>query len=454
MTITFGRQAGALASTLALTALGLAVAGPATAAGTETDRIGGSDRYATSALISKETFDPGVAVAYLASGVNYPDALAGGAVAGGKGAPVLLTKPDAIPTDVAKELERLKPGKIVVLGGESAVSAAVSTAADHFTDGKVERVAGANRYATSSLLAQSSFSAGVDVAFVASGEDFPDALSGAAAAAKLGGPVLLTKAGDLPLETELALKNLTPGRIVVLGGDKSVSAAVETKLSTISTVDKDVERLEGADRYATSAAISAANFDSKTVYLANGRSFPDALSGAPVAASDSAPILLVKSDAVSQAVCDEINRLQPTTIVALGGTAAVSDSVLAAAKACVDVTPTIDAAATHALTTDKDDVEYNTGDVVTYTMTVKNTSSVTLNVTVTDTAGLTYALPKDVKPVLAPGASATFTAAYTIVANDLGSTVTNTITATGTAPSKVAVSKAVPLSWIAAPVPS
>ena len=74
--------------------------------------------------------------------------------------------------------------------------------------------------------------------------------------------------------------------------------------------------------------------------------------------------------------------------------------------------------------------------------------------TVTDTAGLTYALPKDVKPVLAPGASATFTAAYTIVANDLGSTVTNTITATGTAPSKVAVSKAVPLSWIAAPVPS
>ena len=113
MTITFGRQAGALASTLALTALGLAVAGPATAAGTETDRIGGSDRYATSALISKETFDPGVAVAYLASGVNYPDALAGGAVAGHQGAPVLLTKPDAIPTDVAKELERLKPGKIV-----------------------------------------------------------------------------------------------------------------------------------------------------------------------------------------------------------------------------------------------------------------------------------------------------------------------------------------------------
>lgn len=449
MTITIGRQAGAFASTLALTALGLAIAGPASAADAEIDRIGGDDRYGTSALISAETFEPGVDVAYLASGVDYPDALAGGAVAGRDGAPVLLTKSDSIPSVIADELDRLNPKDIVILGGESAVSASVATEADQYTGGEVERVSGVDRYATAAALAEANFDSDVDVVYVASGQNFPDALGGAAAAAKLGGPVLLTRTDSLPAQTELTLTKLNPDHIVVLGGEKAVS---EDVFDELEGYDEGIERLAGSDRYATSAAISADTFDSaKTVYIANGITFPDALSGAPVAASVDAPILLARADSLSQTVCDEINRLQPTKIVALGGTAAVSDSVLAAAQSCVTITPTIDAAATHELTTDEDGVKYNTGDVVTYSITVTNTSKVTLDVTVTDTAGLTYKLPKDVKPMLTPGASATFTAEYTITADDLGKTVTNTTTATGTAPSKAAVSKAVPLSWIAAP---
>ncbi len=448
MTITFGRQAGAIASTLALTALGLAVAGPASAAGTETDRIGGSDRYATSAAISAETFDPGVAVAYLASGVNYPDALAGGAVAGHQGAPVLLTKPDAIPAVIAAELDRLNPKKIVILGGLSAVNASVATEADVYTDGAVDRVAGDNRYDTAGELAVDNFAAGVGTVFVASGENFPDALGGAAAAAELGGPVLLTKANAVPAETENALLKLTPGKIVVLGGETAVSKAVFDELGAD-------DRLAGTDRYATSAAISADTFSSAdVVYLANGLAFPDALSGAPVAASDSAPILLVKSDSVSQAVCDEVNRLQPTDVVALGGTTAVSDAVLTyVAETCL-ADPTITADATHAVTEGDDEIAYTVGDVVTYSVTVTNSSAVTLHdVAVTGSIGSTFGLPAETENVMAPRDSLTFTATHTITDADVAlSVVNNNITAVGKAPSGDTATKTVVESWTPAAV--
>lgn len=189
MTITLGRQVGALASTLAITALGLTLAAPATAADAVSSRIGGADRWETSALISKETFATGVDVAYLATAI---------------------------------------------------------------------------------------------------------------------------------------------------------------------------ERLAGLDRFATSAAISADTFTSATtVYIANGLTFPDALSGAPAAASDDAPILLVKSDSVSQAVCDEVNRLQPENVVALGGSTAVSAAVLTyVAESCL-ADPTITVEKTNTIGQFADGVDYS-----------------------------------------------------------------------------------------------
>lgn len=456
MTITLGRQVGALASTLAITALGLTLAAPATAADAVSSRIGGADRWETSALISKETFATGVDVAYLASGVDYPDALAGGAVAGHRGAPVLLTKADSIPAAVAAELDRLNPKSIVILGGPSAVSASVATAADVFTDGAVERISGDDRYDTAGMLAEASFSAGVDVVFVASGQNFPDALSGAAAAAKLGGPVLLTKTATLPAETELALTKLDPVHVVVLGGETAVSEAVYTKLATY---DAGIERLAGLDRFGTSAAISADTFsstDGDVVYIANGFAFPDALSGAPAAASDNAPILLVKADSVSQAVCDEVNRLQPGKVVALGGTTAVSEDVLTyVAETCL-ADATIAADATHVVTEGADEIEYTVGDVVTYSVTVTNGSAVTLHdVAVTGTIGSSFGLPAETDDVMAPGASLTFTSTHTITAADVAlSVVNNNITAVGKAPGGDTATKTIVESWTPVNVPA
>jgi putative cell wall-binding protein len=67
-----------------------------------------------------------VAVAYVTTGANYPDALAGGPAAAREGGPVLLVRHGAVSLAVAAELDRLNPARIVVLGGPAVVSDAVA----------------------------------------------------------------------------------------------------------------------------------------------------------------------------------------------------------------------------------------------------------------------------------------------------------------------------------------
>ena len=309
-------------SALSVGVIGVLAATP-TSAALSHDRLGGSDRYATSALVSVETFPDGADTVFLGSGEDYPDALVGGAVGGHLQAPVLLTKPESIPDVIEVELERLDPSVIVILGGESAVSPEVAEAAADY--GEVERLGGATRYETALLVAESGFDAGARVAYLASGEDFPDALAGGVAAALDDAPVLLTHPDVLSPEVATYLADLAPERIVLLGGVEAVSESVASAAALIAPVS----RLAGADRFATSAAISAATFtDASTVFLADGMTFPDALSGTPLAAANDAPILLVKGDSASPQVCAEVRRLTPDRVVGLGGPAAVSDAVL------------------------------------------------------------------------------------------------------------------------------
>ncbi len=96
-------------------------------------RQSGANRYATAAAVSKATY-PGadVPVALAASGLNFPDALAGAAAAGHLGGPLLLVNPTAMPTETARELDRLNPRRIVILGGTAVVSSSVAAQLDAF----------------------------------------------------------------------------------------------------------------------------------------------------------------------------------------------------------------------------------------------------------------------------------------------------------------------------------
>ncbi len=297
-------------------------------------RLAGPDRYATAAAVSAASFAPGVPVAYLAVGTDYPDALAGSVAAARAGGPVLLTSATSLPAATATELARLKPSRIVVLGGTGVVSDAVASAARAYATTKtVSRLAGPDRYATAAAVSAASFAPGVPVAYLAVGTDYPDALAGSVAAARAGGPVLLTSATSLPAATATELARLKPSRIVVLGGTGVVSDAVASAARAYATT-KTVSRLAGPDRYATAAAVSAASFAPgvPVAYLAVGTDYPDALAGSVAAARAGGPVLLTSATSLPAATATELARLKPSRIVVLGGTGVVSDAVASAAR--------------------------------------------------------------------------------------------------------------------------
>jgi putative cell wall-binding protein len=188
-------------------------------------RWAGVSRYATAAKISAKSFAPGVKVAYLATAATFPDALSGGAVAGRVGGPILLVDRTGIPAATGTELARLKPAKIVILGGTSVVSDAVRHAADVYTTGSVSRLAGADRYATSVQVSRSAYGSS-DSVFIATGTKFPDGLAGGPVAALLPGPLLLVTPTQLPSVVKSELQRLGPDRVFVLGGTGVVSGSV------------------------------------------------------------------------------------------------------------------------------------------------------------------------------------------------------------------------------------
>ncbi|QDO87485.1 hypothetical protein FNH13_03320 [Ornithinimicrobium ciconiae] len=287
------------------------------------ERIGGANRYETAAAASADAFEPGVDTVYVATGADFADALSGSALAGHLGAPVLLVKPDGVPAVTATELERLAPGKVVVLGGTAAVSDAVMAQVGTHAEGNVERVSGANRYATAAAVA-ARFTPGEHL-YVATGAQYADALAASAAAGAAGEPVLLVTAHGVPNATAETIASIDPTRITVVGGTGAVPAEVVTELEQLA----EVTRVAGTDRYATAAALSELRPQADGAVLATGQDYPDALTGAAYAAQGNVPVLLVKPDAVPAATRSELHRTAARELLVLGGTGAVSTHVTA-----------------------------------------------------------------------------------------------------------------------------
>jgi putative cell wall-binding protein/chitodextrinase len=295
---------------------------------TGVDRLFGDGRVETAAAISAASFAPGVAVAYVATAGNFPDALTGGPAAARRGGPVLLTGGDSLPPATRAELQRLRPASIVVLGGVGVVPAGVAAELAALTTGQVTRLSGSDRFETAAAISAAHFQPGVPVAFVATGANFPDALAGGPAAFAQEGPVLLVNKDGIPAPTVAELNRLSPARIVVLGGNGVVSDEVASQLRALAG-DGGVSRLFGSGRYETAAAISKSVFSGTggTVFIATGDNFPDALAGSPAAALDRAPLLLVDKVSIPAPIADELRRLAPARIVLLGGRNAIDESV-------------------------------------------------------------------------------------------------------------------------------
>ncbi|QFG67389.1 S8 family serine peptidase [Ornithinimicrobium pratense] len=282
-------------------------------------RVEGHDRYATAAELAVTRFEPGVQTVFIANGLNFPDAVAGGALAVAEEGPVLLTRADELPGSTRMALRDLAPDRIVVLGGDTVVTDDVMEELADYTD-DVDRVAGHDRYRTAAAISQEWESS--DIVLIASGMDFPDALSAAAAAGVEGAPVLLTRQHGLPGATMNELERLDPSTIYVIGGETAVSQTVAEQAGGYA----DVVRLGGLDRYRTASTVAQEFFSSPTAeaFLATGRDFPDALAAAPAAALNGGPVLLTRPDSVPAATMTALDALRAQAITLVGGFDAIA----------------------------------------------------------------------------------------------------------------------------------
>jgi putative cell wall-binding protein len=193
---------------------------------------------------------------------------------------------------------------------------------------------GADRYETAVKVSQADYAPGVGAVVLATGEDFPDALSAAPLAAAYDGPVLLTHSATLDEVTTAEIARLTPAKIFLVGLEPALVAQVKAAFPQLAVTEGAIVVLAGADRYDTARLVAAevkARLGSVTgVVVAPGDSYADALSAAPLAAAKGWPILLTPGNGpLPQASADALADLAAPAALVVGTQVSLGTSVTA-----------------------------------------------------------------------------------------------------------------------------
>lgn len=317
------------------------------------DRVGGSDRIATSIAASKWTYDAKngsgrkASSAVIARSDTFADALGGTALAIQENGPLLLTPTASLDKGVAAELTRILPPHSIVyaLGGTSALSPEV---ADQLTalGFYVERLAGDNRYGTAVAIAENIAGTPHQTSsvLIATGVDYPDALTAGVAAGQEerytgpgeanglnGGVVVLTDGTGMPKETADYLKQISPHvqHVYAVGGQ----AVTAVKAAFPSWTG--VTPLAGATRYETAAKVAASPlFGSGAagrypmVGVATAANWPDALSGGALIGNLGGPLLLADAHGTPGSQGAIVSGQHLKGLVVFGGTSVVPNGAL------------------------------------------------------------------------------------------------------------------------------
>lgn len=297
----------------------------------EVTRLSGADRWATAIDISQDRFgDDSVSTVVLARGDNgqndngFADALAGTPLAVELGVPLLITTPDRLLEQVEAEIERVlvDGGKVILLGGEAALSAEVEARLDalgYVTD----RLSGKDRILTALDIARAT-QASPGAILISRGWAFPDALAAGPAAANADGVVLLNPDTERSSAVEAYLAEHPDVPVFAIGGQ-------------IAELFPEATPVFGRDRFETAVEVAQRFFEfPQFIGLARADTFPDSLAGGVHIGLAGGPLVLtlpphLESEglhAVTEAyVCDTNGSL--TTGYVYGGDAAVSAATAA-----------------------------------------------------------------------------------------------------------------------------
>lgn len=172
-------------------------------------RMAGTNRYETAVkmwetYLEEDTF--GDTTAYIVNGSAWPDVLAVAPVAAVPDRPVLLTEKSDVPQVTMDFLIDNGFTDVIVVGGEGVVDdTAYTELVNEFGAGHVRRIAGANRYQTALKVARhgvDDLGMSAESMILVSGENWPDAVSGAPIGHVAEAPILLTGSGSLAGEVK------------------------------------------------------------------------------------------------------------------------------------------------------------------------------------------------------------------------------------------------------------
>lgn len=316
------------AASLAFTAALSAVTSASVSALESRNRFWGQNRYDTAADICKNAWTASD-YAVIVRGDEFADALCAAPLAQKFNAPILLTEKDSLNAKTKDELNRLKVKHIIIVGGTGAISQNVESQLNAIAPS--ERIKGTDRYDTSINIAAKLGPSGTVV--LATGENYADAISIAPIAAMKNMPIILVPNSGLTEAQKNYLSNNNIKKTYVVGGKSVINDEI------LKQVHGGI-RLGGSNRYGTNARIidefkDELNFDNIYAVIGEGSKkdgFADALSGAPLAAKNSSPVILTNKSVpseIGQEISSIKGELSPKiAVTAFGGEAVVPDKVI------------------------------------------------------------------------------------------------------------------------------
>lgn len=287
-------------------------------------RIFGDNRYQTAIKSSQNLRNP-CDLAFVASGESIVDALTVSYASAIFKIPVFLTSKNSIDTETVEEMKRLEVKQAVIIGGVNVVSENVVNRLNN-NGINVNRIYGKDRYDTAIQLIEDIKKSGkidTNKIFLCSGNSYADALSIASVTAKEGGIILLTDGNTLTGGTKAYITS--EADVKIIGGNAVISDKLE---SEIKSMGANVSRIYGNDRYETSLKIYDNYYKPigvKTIYLANGDTMVDALTGTALAYKDQTGLLLTNKSKMINSMKLVVKGMKRLRV--LGGNQVVQDNI-------------------------------------------------------------------------------------------------------------------------------
>lgn len=304
------------------------------------ERLYGGTRYETGKVIAEYFAQGEVENVIITTGNNYADALSASVLAYELGAPILLVDTTVEKSQDAFSFIRqnLTPhGNVYIIGGKGIISETFEIELQRGGFGNQVRIEGNDRYDTSYKIANTLQEKNITTVVIASGEQYPDALSISSIAANRGWPILLVPPYALPEDMKEYLQVTSPSQILIVGGEGAISQDVISQINGLLP-ESNIERITGQTRFDTNALI-AKNLapEPNNLFLTTGYNFADALAGSLLAAQSGAPIIFIDpttatlpKGAANYFEGIYSNDVKPN-IVVFGGSGAVPDETLKAA---------------------------------------------------------------------------------------------------------------------------